>query len=84
MSLKIEVEAIGEERTMVDYSEFPIRDQDGETRHTLDLLQGWGSASRGSLRSRLGRALVAIGNALQRTEPVERAAQASPSHCGLR
>jgi hypothetical protein len=69
---------------MVDYSEFPIRDQDWETRQTLDLLQGWGAISRESFRSRLGRALVAIGNALQRTGPVQKTPQVSPSHCGLR
>lgn len=68
---------------MVDYSEFPIRDQDGETRQTLDLLQGWGLVARESFRSRLGRALVAIGSALQRTGPVRKNTQASPSHCGL-
>ena len=69
---------------MAVYSEFPIRDQDGETRQTLDLLQEWRSVSRGSFRSRLGRALVAVGNALQRTGPIRKATQTSPSHCGLR
>ncbi len=37
---------------MVDYSGFPIRDQDGETRQTLDLLQGWGW-SRGNRSGRV-------------------------------
>jgi hypothetical protein len=46
-------EVKGEEMTVADYSEFPIHDQDGETRRTLDLVQGWGSTGRGSLRSRL-------------------------------
>ena len=69
---------------MADYSEFPIRDQDGETRQTLDLLQDWRPVSRGSFRARLGRALVAVGKALQRTGPIRQAAQTTPSHCGLR
>lgn len=69
---------------MADDSEFPIRDQGGEPRQTSDLLQGWGSAARVSFRSRLGRALVAIGNALQGTGPTRKSPRGSPSHCGLR
>jgi hypothetical protein len=66
-----------------DYSKYLIRDQDGKTRRTLDLLQGWGLPVRESIRSRLGRALMTVGNALQRTGPVRKATQTSPSHCGL-
>jgi hypothetical protein len=77
------VEVKGEGMTVADYSEFPIRDQDVETRQTLDLLQGWGSSGRESLRWRLGRVLVAAGNALQKTRQVREAVPASPSHCGL-
>lgn len=72
------------ERTVADYSEFPIRDQDGDARQTLDLLQGWRAARRGSFRARLGRVLMAVGNALQRAEPVRNATQTFPFHCGLR
>jgi hypothetical protein len=53
-----------------DSTRFLVRDQDWETRRTLDLLQGWGSAGREPLRSRLGRALVALGRALQKGEPI--------------
>lgn len=69
---------------MAVYSEFPIRDQDGETRQTLDLLHHWRPVSRGPIRFRLGRALVAVGEVLQRTGPIRQAAQTPRSHCGLR
>jgi hypothetical protein len=83
VSVRGSVEGTGEEMTVADYSEFPIRDQDVETRQTLDLLQGWGSSGRKSLRWRLGWVLVAAGNALQKTRQVREAVPASPSHCGL-
>lgn len=84
MSVKRKVEGKGEEMTVVDYSEFPIRDQDGDTRQTLDLLQGWRPVSRGSFRSRLGRALVAVGERLRQGKPARRPELASSSQCALR
>jgi hypothetical protein len=69
---------------MGNYSEYPIRDQDGETRRTLDLLQGWGSPGRKSFRARLGRALVALGKALQDAKPVRTSKLASALRCEVR
>lgn len=49
----------------------------------LGLLQA-GSPERESLRTRLGRALVTIGNRLQRARLVHRSEVTASSQCGLR
>jgi hypothetical protein len=69
---------------MRDYSEYLIRDQDGETRQPLDLLHGWRSAGRESLRSRLGRGLVALGRALQGGKSIRQPRSSFPAQCGIR
>ena len=84
MSVRGKVEVKGEGMIVADYSEFPIRDQDVETRQTLDLLQGWRSVGPGSFRLRLGRALVRVGNALLGWRPVRKATLTPPSHCEQR
>jgi hypothetical protein len=67
-----------------DYSKYLIRDQDGETRRTLDLLQGWGLPVRESIRSRLGRALMTVRERLRQGKPARRPELASSSQCALR
>jgi hypothetical protein len=67
-----------------DSTRFLVRDQDWETRRTRDLLQGWGSAGREPLRSRLGRALVALGRALQKGEPIRSETRTRVLQCELR
>ncbi len=44
--------------------EYLIRDQDGQTPRTLDLLQGWGPPLRPPLRARVARLLIRIANRL--------------------
>jgi hypothetical protein len=40
--------------------DYLIRDQDGDTPRTLDLLQGWGPPLRPPLRARAARALIRL------------------------
>jgi hypothetical protein len=50
-----------DENRRLDYL---IRDQDGDTPRTLDLLQGWGPPLRPPLRARLARLLIRLANRL--------------------
>ncbi len=61
---------------------FLIRDQDDDTRRTLDLLQAWGPPAREPLRMRAGRALVRLGRRLQGSA-ADRDGDGEPSHCAM-
>jgi hypothetical protein len=47
------------------YKDFPVRDQDTETRQTLDLLQGWGTPGHGIVRGILRRGFAALNSWLR-------------------
>jgi hypothetical protein len=42
------------------YRDFPIRDQDGETPQTLDLLQAWGRPGGGVVRDLVQRGFMTL------------------------
>ena len=42
------------------YKDFPIRDQDTETRQTLDILQAWGTPGGGIVRKLVERGFSAV------------------------
>ncbi len=42
------------------YKDFPIHDQDSETRRTLDMLQAWGRPGGGNLRKLVERGFSAL------------------------
>jgi hypothetical protein len=50
-----------DENRRLDYL---IRDQDGDTPRTLDLLQGWGPPLRPPFRARLARLLIRLATGL--------------------
>jgi hypothetical protein len=56
-------DASGEETHMQESQlDYLIRDQDGDTPRTLDLLQAWGPPLRPPLRARAARLLIRLAN----------------------
>ena len=47
------------------YKDFPVRDQDADLPHTLDLLQAWGAPAYEPLSARLRRGFVAAAHWLR-------------------
>jgi hypothetical protein len=66
------------------YAHFLVRDQDGDSRHTLGLLQGWGGATRGRWLARLGKAVAWLGWKLVGHQPSRRMPHGPVAQCGIR